>query len=845
MLSARDEQGPSGPDAVPLLVLPLHAVSTSQRSQVGGKAAALGALLSAGLPVPPGFCITTEAFRRFLATADAFPAVAALDSAPPDRLAQLSATLRAQLAAAAMPLALEQAILSAWRDSLRAGACAVRSSATAEDLYDASFAGQLDTILNVCDAEALLQAVRQCWVSLFSERAVAYRARRGLGHGGVHMAVLVQEFVPATAAGVLFTVNPLTGRADEVLIEGSLGLGEAVVSGRVTPDRFVVHKQTQRIAQRSVSNKTCAVVPAREGGVVDQEITAEAAQTPALSDENIQRLAQLGGAAERLFGAPQDVEWAVAGREVVVLQSRPITTPLRQNAADDHQVWTNMNTGEILPDVISPLTWSFLERSVVRCLVDLMAWLGFDLDHSPLFGRIAGRVYFNLNTLVAIGKVLPNAMNADVTALFGGSHSDAEVRRCMAIVEQNLPHVQLVRRRLLRRLPTIMAWAVRHHSTRGAERGLAALAFRVEERRRRDHSALSESSLIAELHACVDLFREAMTLLGSYVIVGLSYFSSLHAACTRWLPAEPNAANQLVTGVGGMASAAAGLDMWRLALYAHERPSVARALLAGEGFAGTRTALAEGDGGTQFLTRWDAFMEQHGHHARGEVELMNQRWAETPDYVLAQVRSYLAHIGGKDPVAAHGVQTGVAAERAAAFRAQLGNPAKRLAFDFLLRRARHGVVYRENLKSEGIRLIALARQTALALGRRLEARGVIERPDDVFYLDLAELSAQDGAPATDMRALVRRRRAEFEQHLSLTPPAVVVGELAPGDVESEVVDGGTDRLCGLGVSPGVVTGPARVISRADADERVLPGEILVAPFTDPGWTPTFSSPADC
>jgi phosphohistidine swiveling domain-containing protein len=835
------ERGLVRPHAAEPLILRLAEVRTLQRSQVGGKAAALGELLNAGLPVPAGFCITTAAFRRLLRAADALPAVAALDAAPPGaELAHLGAAVRSRLAAAPIPVDLEQAIVSAWRDLLRGVACAVRSSATAEDRRDASFAGQLDTVLNVRAADALLRAVRQCWCSAFSDRALAYRARRGLGGTAVHMAVIVQELVRAEAAGVLFTINPLSGREDEILIEGSYGLGEAVVSGRVSPDRLVVQKETGRIAQRTVSNKTLAVVPRGERGVIQLAIAPHAARAAALSDGAAQRLALLGSAAERLLGAPQDVEWAVSGGEAFVLQSRPITGALLRPWSDDGQVWTNMNTGEVLPDVISPLTWSFLERSVIRCLEDLLARLGVEYSDSPLVGRIGGRVYFNLNTIAAIGKVLPIGGSADITALFGGWQPESEVRRCLAIAEQNLPRVRLARRTFVRRLPAMVLWALRHHATARAERCRAAFGRRLEERRRLDLEALSESSLIEEIQRCVELFREGMTTLGSYAVVGVSYFSHLQAACERWLPGEPNAANQLLTGIGGMASAEAGLEMWRLAAHAHAHTSVARVLLANDGFTLTRAVLGGVDGGADFLARWDEFMARHGHHARGEIELMNRRWSDDPDYVLAQVRSYLAHMGEKDPVATHRAQAEERAQRTAALRQRLGNPIKRMLLDFLLRRARLGVVYRENVKSEGVRLMAFVRQVAVALGRRLAARGVIEQATDVFLLPLDELARVQGDPdVTDVRALVRRRRAEFEHDVSITPPAVIVRRLDAGDVASEVVDAGTDRLSGLGVSPGVVTGPARVILHSDAHERMRPGEILVAPFTDPGWTPYF------
>jgi rifampicin phosphotransferase len=828
-----------GRDGGAALIVALADARRSERAQVGGKAAALGEMLAAGLPVPPGFCITTCAFRRFLSAADATATLAALDAVPAadgDGLAALGAEIRSRLAAVRMPTELSESIVSAWRGSLHAAACAVRSSATAEDLPDASFAGQLDTVLNVRDADALLCAVRQCWLSVFSHRTIAYRARLSLGHAGVRMAVVVQALVHADAAGVLFTVNPITGRHDEVLIEACVGLGESVVSGRVTPDRFVVRKDLSRILHRTVSNKTHAIVPAVDGGVIEQTVAVSTAQAAALSDATALRVTGLGAAVEQLFGAPQDMEWAVAGDDVFVLQSRPITTALLEPSRDVGHVWTNMNTGEILPDVVSPLTWSFLQHTLLRTFADLFAFLGFDIDDSPLVARIGGRLYFNLNVTAAIARAVPMGDRLDITALFGGSHGDADARRILALVEQNLPRARLSLLVLLLKSPRIVLWWLYYLFTAPAPR-LAAFASWVEDRQRQDLDALSESDLVAELQRCAELFRKVIATIGGDVVMAGGAFAELDVICTRWLPTEPDAINQLLSGVGGMASAEAGLDMWRLGALAHTHAAVARTLLGGDEFADTRDTLYRVEGGHEFLARWDEFMARHGHHARGEIELMNRRWAEDPDYVLGQVRSYLSAIGGKDPVATHRAQSAESMRRAAELGQRLGR-LKRMVFHLRVRRARRGMVCRENLKSEGVRLFAHARRVALALGARLAARDAMAQADDVFHLTLEELAALSTHGA-DQHTLVSRRRAEFERYQSITPPPVVVGQLDTAELEAEMVDASSDRFRGLGVSPGLVSGPARVILRADADQRVRPGEILVAPFTDPGWTPYF------
>jgi pyruvate,water dikinase len=820
------------------LVIPLEQAGSDDRSRAGGKAANLGAMLRAGLPVPNGFCLTTDALERFLTAAGAAPLCDELRRASTAEVAAaIAARLRAAIAAAAMPAAIEDALVAAWETDLGGAPCAVRSSATAEDLAQASFAGQLETVLNVRRREALLAAVRRCWGSLFSGRAVAYRARAALGDAGIGMAVIVQRFVAADAAGVLFTRNPLAEGADEIVIEGAYGAGEALVSGRVTPDRFVLERGSLRVLRRTVAVKPLALTPDDRGGVAETVVASDRAAAAVLDDAALSRLARLGLAAERLFGAPQDVEWAVAGGDAFVLQSRPVTTRAPAPAEGDGQVWTNMNTGEILPDVVSPLTWSVLQRSLLHLFDRLLVFLGFDLRQAPLVGIIDGRVYFNLNTTMALGRIV-GGDSFDITAALGGMHGELDAPAVRARLEQNLPRVRRSLATLLRRVPTLLAWALRHHSRRRSSRELQRIAGRVTDFRRRDLRQLDLAVLSAEVERSVGMITDVMTTVGSVAIINAAYLGVLDAAGRRWFPGE-HMANQVLTGIGGMASAEAGLDLWRLAHAAERQPAVARVLRAGEPWAVTRATLAACEGGGAFLARWDEFMTRHGHHARGEVELMNARWADEPDYVLSQVRSYLANRGGKDPVAVHRAQAAECERRVDALCGRLRNPAARAVFRWIVRRAQFGMVYRENAKSEGVRLFAHIRDGARELGARHMSSGRLERADDVFLLRFEELAALGAQTPAAVQALVRERAAELERHRSRQPPPIVCGTAVVERAEMERTGADTDRLTGLGVSAGVASGPARVILRADTEERVLPGEILVAPFTDPGWTPYF------
>ena len=331
--------------------------------------------------------------------------------------------------------------------------------------------------------------------------------------------------------------------------------------------------------------------------------------------------------------------------------------------------------------------------------------------------------------------------------------------------------------------------------------------------------------------------------------VGFFFFYNLllFSLCEQWFaPEGRSTANRLLAGVGGLDDAAAGRELWLLAEQAACDPEIKSVLLGERTFPAFASRLEGCRGGRAFLARWNAFMHRHGHHARGEIELFDPRWSECPDFVLDMVRGYVEAInaGHPGPIVR---QEALAGERVALANRCIGglkNPLKRAIFRFVLHRAQKGGGIRENLKSELIRFFAFLRRFLLELGRRLAARGRLADGNDVFFLEIEEvLSGSLWDPGTDLRALVAGRRALYEQNLKITPPSVVVGRFDPRAFVPDAVDHGTKVFHGLGVSAGVATGRARVILRSDANERVQPGEILVAPFTDPGWTPYFVAAA--
>jgi pyruvate, water dikinase len=321
----------------------------ADRPQVGGKGGSLGELERAGIAVPPGFVVKTAAFEQFLSAAERVaPIRARVTALDPDNLAEVTAVsqeLRARLDAAPLPEDLSQAIGRSYAklNAAQQRAVAVRSSATTEDAADASFAGLQDTYLWVQSLEQTLAKVRSCWGSLYSVESMIYRRRHGFAEADVAMAVVIQTMVDARTAGVMFTRSPLTGDRSVMAIEGSWGLGSAVVGGEVTPDRWVIGKITGEISVREISDKQICHVPLAAGGVATEEVALERRRVACMSDEELQLLRTIGRKVERHYGRPQDIEWAVDRHSgaILLLQSRPETVwstkeavPVDRAAAD-------------------------------------------------------------------------------------------------------------------------------------------------------------------------------------------------------------------------------------------------------------------------------------------------------------------------------------------------------------------------------------------------------------------------------------------------------------------------------------------------------------------------------
>ncbi len=826
-------------------VIRLEAIEDHNVALVGAKALNLARMSRIGLPVPPGFCITGAAYRQHLNSGDLTSQISAslasLQGAPPEGRRKTLSEIRQDIIECLLSEKTTDEMTREY-ESLGERVVAVRSSATAEDLSGQSFAGQYDTYLGVSGLSECLRSVKRCWASLWTDRSFEYRGKYGVNHLDVDMAVIVQKLVPADASGVLFGADPRTGHADRLIIEGSFGLGEAVVKGRVIPDRFVVSKKRFRLLERVISNKTFEIVPAAEGGGVREEsVPQEQRVRPCLEAPTVKRLARLALRVEKLFGCPQDIEWAVRDGKVFLLQSRPLTALPTQTSVswEDRQVWTNANTGEVAPDVITPLTWSIIQAAV-RCLFEpVFSLLSIQVSDNPLFGLVAGRVYFSVNTIDSILRHLPRPLYAGINRAFGGEQGRMSGLGQLRLRDDDLPDVKFSLPRTILKAPLSLLRLTIHNPKRG-ERFLNHIYRKAKRLQGLDIASMSEDELSEGLTEGVENVRRFKHGF-LYVVRGLGAFPILMVCTRRWLgDTDGSLANSLLAGSGSMDSALAGQDLWRLAEKAHEIPTVQKAILVGDVWKATRARISRMREGDQFLKKWDEFMDRHGHHTRGEIELFNPRWSETPEYILELVRGYLGCIGQNDPLERYSRRARERKQSVRQCRRQLKNPIKRMIFNCLLAHAQQGSALRENAKSEPMRYWAGLRRIALELGKRFATRGVLDNPDDIFFLELREIApVRRGKANFDPRRLIAARRDEYERNKSITPPKVVVGKFDPDNFAPDTVDVNAEVLTGIAVSAGVATGKARVILRASVDEQVLPGEILVAPFTDPGWTPYF------
>ena len=830
------------------LVLPLDAVDRGALPAVGGKGANLGELTRAGLPVPPGFCVTTAAYELVAGGAGLGPILHDLAATPPDhaRLAKLAAATRAALLAAPVPPNVVEAITEAYR-ALGDGTSApvaVRSSATAEDLPHASFAGQQDTFLNVLGANNVIEAVRRCWASLWTDRAVSYRASNGIDHLGVRLAVVVQRMVEAEVAGVLFTANPLTGRRRQTVIDAAPGLGDAVVSGTVNPDHFVVNTPTGEITERRLGDKPAAVRATAGSGTQRVELTGDENEA-SLNESQIRALANLGAQVEAYYGEPQDTEWAidVEGR-TWLLQARPITTlfplPAGAPASDGLRVYFSVNVAQ---GVYRPLTPMGLQA--FRLLGSAMATL---FGHPPsdryagpsLINEAAGRLFFDITPALrsTIGRKLLDLatrnMEARTTPILRRLATDP---RLTPVATPLWPVVRAVLSVLIRgRIPLRVAQALVYPKAAQTRAERVEVELRTAGEVPRNAGAeerleMAEHLLLAGPPRILPNIAPTFAAgLGAYAVAG-KLLGNL---------ADEDERRVVLRGLPHNPTTKMDLALWALAQEELIDPGAARIIRETPP---ERIARDYRDGTLppRLQTNLAGFLHAYGHRGVAEIDLGLSRWSEDPTYILGVLANYL-HLD--NPELAPDIQFRRATREAEEMVIELTRRAahkgrlRGTLVGFLLRRARGLTGLREMPKFCIVLLFARVRALLWPVGEELVKSGRLESAEDIFFVTLPE--ARSALAVKDLRSVVRERRASYTREVRRrhVPRVLLSDGTEPAAGMSDASKTAHGILQGTPASGGVATARARVILDPTG-AHLKPGEILVAPSTDPGWTPLF------
>jgi len=810
----------------------------------GGKGANLARLTRAGFPVPRGFIIHTDAYRAFVQANqledEIKAALTGLVAGEAEGLEAASTHIRAAFSAGKIPAETETEIRAAYA-GLGGVLVAVRSSATAEDLPDLSFAGQQDTYLNIIGADEVLRAVVNCWSSLWTARAIGYRLRNNLSHDGVALAVVVQEMAPSEVSGVLFTANPLTGSQRETVIEATFGLGEALVSGQVEPDHYVVDTFSGEIISQTIGAKHLATRGKPGGGV--ETHPEEASARPALTAHEIQQLVELGQKVHQEYGAPQDIEWAFAAGKLYLLQARPITSlfPVPEISFDPLIIWFSFGAVQGLLGPITPLGRDAIQNLLAGA--GQMFGLQLDPEKVNVFTPAGERLWIRISDLIR--NPLGNRLLVGFLDLI--EPSAGKIVRSLA-AEPDLGAGQgklkfSTLRRLMIFVKPMLARFIR-------------TMLNPEEARARFDAALSNQLEATQIAPAADRFTRLAQIVTFFRNQAANTFPFL---LPRFIPlfGPGMAAFNLLNKMAGEERALVlevtrslpnnvttemDLALWQTATEIRaEAESVAiftqadTAELSCRFLQGTLPLAAQ-----SAIAR---FLDQYGMRGVGEIDLGQPRWREDPTPVMGALQSYL-NIDAEnapDVVFARGQQAANAAreELAARARRQRGGWLKEKLARAAVRRIRVLMGSRESPKFFAIRVMGMVRNTILEVGREFVAAGVLERPDDLFYLRIAELEALARDEPRDWKSLISERREAYERELRRGQiPRVLASD---GRAFYEGLGAQTDTgdvITGSPVSPGVAEGIVRVVHHPSG-AQLAPGEILVCRGTDPSWTPLF------
>ena len=813
---------------VNLYTLAFQDVDKAKIQFVGGKGANLGELSRIEeIRVPDGFCISTEAFKRTIGETslinELLNQLSLLKVEGRDKIRELSGEIRSVIEGISIPEDINEQIAHHLSLLGENGAYAVRSSATAEDLPTASFAGQQDTYLNIIGKEAILKHISQCWASLFTERAVTYRIQNGFDHRKVHMSVVVQKMVFPHVAGILFTADPVTSNRKVLSIDASFGLGEALVSGLVNADIYKVCNG--KVIDKKIPTKKLAIYALEDGGTKEQEIEAELQNKQALTDEQILQLARIGIKIEEHFGRPQDIEWCLFDDTFYIVQSRPITTlfPIPEANDQENHVYLSVGHAQMMTDAMKPLGLSF--------------WL---LTTPATMRKVGGRLFVDVTPMLAspggrktvidtLGKFDPLVKDALANIIeregFIKSLPDDPGESNKAVPPPNYQALNDYD-------PTIVSDLVRNSQT-----AIEALKQNIQTK--------SGSDLFDFILEDIQQLKNTIHAPQSFGVIftGMNAASWINEKMYEWL-GEKNAADTLSQSVPNNITSEMGLALLDVADVIRPYPEVIKYLqhVKDDKFL-DELVRQLADGGQETRDAIDAYLNKYGMRCSGEIDITKTRWSEKPTTLVPLI---LSNIKNFEPNAGHrkfeqGLQEALKKEKELLDRLkQLPSGDQKIKeTKRMIDLVRNYAGYREYPKYGMVNHYFVYKKALMKEAEQLVQANVIHEKEDIYYLSFEELREVVRTNKLDYQ-VISKRKEDFRLFEKLTPPRVITsdGEIITGKYNRENLP--AEAIVGLAVSSGVVEGRARVIINME-DADIEDGDILVTSFTDPSWTPLFVS----
>ncbi|KKX55690.1 phosphoenolpyruvate synthase [Brevibacillus borstelensis] len=812
------------------LVLGFQEMEKTQLSLVGGKGLHLGKLSKIqGIQVPEGFCITTVGYRKAFEHNETYHALldrlTMLKVEDRDQIGEICRKIRQIIMDVEIPSDVVCAVTHYLSQLGEEHAYAVRSSATAEDLPHASFAGQQDTYLNIIGKEAILQHISKCWASLFTDRAVIYRMQNGFGHSQVYLSVIVQRMVFPQASGILFAADPMTSNRKLLSIDASFGLGEALVSGLVSADCYKV--RDGEIVDKKIATKKLAIYGRKEGGTETQQIDPDQQKIQTLTDQQILQLSRIGRQIEAYFGQPQDIEWCLADDTFYIVQSRPITTlyPIPETNDQENHVYVSVGHQQMMTDPMKPLGLSFYLLTTPAPMREAGGRLFVDV--APMLASPVSRE----NVLDTLGQSDPLIKDALMTIIDRGDFikslpNDKKERSPRSRKGMSSVGFQTE----IENDPTIVSDLMKRSQTS------------IEELRQNIQTKSGPDLLdfiLEDIQQLKKILFDPQSL--AVIMAAMDASSWINEKMNKWL-GEKNVADTLSQSVPNNITSEMGLALLDVADVIRPYPGVIDYLqhVKDERFLDELVKL---DGGQETRDAIDDFLRKYGMRCTGEIDITKTRWSEKPTTLVPMI---LSNIKNFEPNASHrkfeqGRQEALKKEQELLGRLkqlpdgeQKAKETKRM-IDLI----RNFIGYREYPKYGMVNRYFVYKQALLKEAEQLVQAGIIHEKEDIYYLTFAELHEVVRTNKLDCQ-IISKRKDEYKYYEKLTPPRVITsdGEIIAGSYKRENIP--AEAIAGLPVSSGVIEGRARVILNME-DADLEDGDILVTSFTDPSWTPLFVS----